>query len=106
MPLVRQRIYFEPTLSRKSHVEAWFGYSIFLATGILAISLLIWIPDVTSTLVSNFLPYRLAHRLSTVEDAENLVSSICEGFAIISTFYLVIALFVRRKTRRSSMPPG
>src|ERR1019366_8375494 len=60
MPMHRRRVYLDYGPSRKSRIEGWLSFSIYLSAAILLLSLLGCLPDVMSSTLRWLLPERLS----------------------------------------------
>jgi hypothetical protein len=101
MPMHRRRVYLDHSSSRKARIEGWLSLSIFLAAGILLISLLGCLQDLVSLVLSSFLPEKLAARFGVVSGAETPVWTVpCEVLMTISGAYLIVAALLRSQTRQ------
>ena len=80
MPMHRRRVYLDYSSSRKSRIEGWLSFSIYLSAAILLLSLLGCLPDVISSTLSWLLPERLSDRfgVALVTGRSSGLTLLCE----------------------------
>jgi hypothetical protein len=102
MPMHRRRVYFDYSSSRKARIEGWLSLSIYVSAGILLLSLLGCLPDITPLACRWLLPERLSDRLGVLSETEHasLLAILCELLLALSGAYLVVALFIKHHTRQ------
>ncbi len=104
MPMHRRRVYLGDSPSRRSRMEGWLSFSIYLSAAILLLSLLGCLPDVMSSTLRWLLPERLSDRVgvpSGMEQASGL-TLLCETLMMLSGVYLAVALFIQSHGRHGS----
>jgi hypothetical protein len=102
MPLHRRKVYLDNSLSRQRRAENGLAFSIFVAAVVLAISLMGWLSDVVSQAVQWLLPtegQRAAGQISAAQQTLTALTGFSEFMAFISAAYLILALFIRSRTR-------
>ena len=102
MPMHRRRVYLDCSSSRKSRIEGWLSFSIYLSAAILLLSLVGCLPDVMSSTLRWLLPERLTDRVGVASGMEqaSVLAVLCETLMTLSGAYLVVALFIQSQTRK------
>jgi hypothetical protein len=102
MPMHRRRVYLEHGSSRKSRIQAWLSFSIYLSAAILLLSLLGCLPDVVSSTVRWLVPERLSDgaRLASGAEQASALTLLCETLLMLSGAYLGVALFIQSHSKQ------
>ena len=102
MPMHRRRVYLSYSPSRRSRLEGWLAFSIYVSAAILLLSLLGRLPDVVSSTLGWLLPAKLADRVGVASGTEPAsgLTLLCETLMTLSGVYLVVALFIQSHSRQ------
>ena len=102
MPMHRRRVYLAYSPSRRSRLEGWLSFSIYLSAAILLLSLLGCLPDVMSSTLRWLLPERLSDRVGVASGTEPAsgLTLLCETLMTLSGVYLVVALFIQSHSKQ------
>jgi hypothetical protein len=102
MPMHRRRVYMEHGPSRKSRIEGWLSFSIYLSAAILMLSLPGCLQDVMSSTLRWLPPGGLSDRVGVASGTEQAsgLTLLCETLMMLSGVYLAVALFIQSHGRQ------